>query len=170
MKTVTLPVSCIYKQKKGEVTISLSALQEMTFQLRALEGSHQWRESGGIMGADKEGTIVSFYYDSGGSIRATQACYRPDSKTLEAVCSKIWAPQGIRFCGIAHSHAESSLLSFKDLLFARRLLEENPGLSILYLPLFCASKLTFYAFERDFLPWMAQGYGSKSGQSGPETA
>lgn len=149
---ITLPTNYMYKRKEGTVTIALPALKKMTFQLRALEGSQSWRESGGMLGAARDGKIVSFYYDSAGSIHATQACYRPDSRTLEAVCSQIWTPQQIHFCGIAHVHASSMLLSFKDLCFAHRLLENNP-MDILYLPLFCGAKLIFYCFERDFLSW-----------------
>ena len=152
---LALPVFYIYKPSVpgNEVLIDLAVMEEMVHQLRVIEHASHWQETGGMLGCDKEGRIVSFHFDVLGSVNSTDLSYWPDARGLETV-SKLWEKRSIFFCGIIHTHNEiATLPSGMDLMFTQKLLRTNHSLQKIYMPILAGSQLIVYAFERDFLEW-----------------
>jgi len=63
-------------------------------------------EHGGIIGADSNGTVMSFFPDVSG--KSTKNGYTPDIRMLNAHIQTHWYPQQIHLVGIVHSHCSSS--------------------------------------------------------------
>lgn len=59
-------------------------------------------ESGGIFGSGSNGIVSKFFYDAGRPDPSV-AIYTPNVFLLNRVILD-WAQQGIRFCGMIHSH------------------------------------------------------------------
>lgn len=71
-------------------------------------------ESGGIIGST-DNVITAFYFDSDNHNRD---CYIPDTAKLNKTIRK-WAENGVRFAGLAHSHAnDCRILSDADKKYA----------------------------------------------------
>ena len=154
---ITLPVCYMYKQEEKEsVTIDPAVMDVMIDQLLAGQCSDQWKETGGILGCDSDGNIVTFHFDALGSWKSSACSYWPDRRGLVQIADQ-WNAEGIGFAGIIHTHSESNtMLSETDLIFTRELLKSNGLLEKLYMPVLAGNQLFVYAFERDFLVWAEQ--------------
>lgn len=111
-----------------EITDSVLKEIMMTIGLRAAE-------SGGILGgAERQGLVSSYYFDSTGQCTPVQ--YTTDHVTLNRLLRDDWNPNGVRFRGFVHSHPYGlDALSGRDLGYAERILAENPELECLWLPI-----------------------------------
>ena len=91
-------------------------------------------EAGGIIGTHG-GVVSAFCYDPGFA-DMDRAVYTPDIQRLNRVIEG-WNADGIRFCGILHTHPDGQTsLSGGDLVYIRRILEAIPdGAEGLYFPL-----------------------------------
>lgn len=93
-------------------------------------------EAGGILGrAEGSAAVTHFVFDAG-LPQYDRAVYTPDTAFLNAQIAAL-AAQGIRFCGIVHSHPPGqTTLSGADLLYARRVLAAMPpSVETLYFPI-----------------------------------
>lgn len=92
-------------------------------------------EQGGILGADGNGTVRYFHFDSGGTSLPNE--YLPDTAALNKVLAE-WYENNIRFVGLIHSHpTDKSTLSAADISYARqicRICGMDDVLMLLYLP------------------------------------
>lgn len=92
-------------------------------------------EQGGILGGSREDGIVR-YYQFDRSARRTRVAYSPDTEFLNQLLTDEWNPQDIYLLGFVHSHPPSlKEPSEGDLAYARRILECNPELPRLLLPI-----------------------------------
>lgn len=89
-------------------------------------------EHGGIIGADSNGTVMSFFPDVSG--KSTKNGYTPDIRMLNAHIQTHWYPQQIHLVGIVHSHYSSSTPSCGDLFYAAQLLQHN-NMAYFHLPI-----------------------------------
>lgn len=91
-------------------------------------------ESGGMLGGDlKTGRISHFHFDEKGTCNA--AAYSPDTDTLNKLLDD-WNREGIRLLGFVHSHPNYfDHPSFGDEQYAREILEANPELPALLVPI-----------------------------------
>lgn len=82
-------------------------------------------EQGGALGADpKTGTVTNFYFDQ--SSRRTSGTYSPDSSAVTKIIRQ-WKAQGIRFCGMIHSHpGQFGSPSEGDRVYAEKILRAMP--------------------------------------------
>ncbi len=81
-------------------------------------------EQGGALGADRQtGIITQFCFDQ--SSRRTAGTYSPDSAKVTKIIEQ-WKSQGIRFCGMIHSHPISGGPSEGDRSYAERILRAMP--------------------------------------------
>ncbi|MDF7809434.1 ThiF family adenylyltransferase [Pontiellaceae bacterium B12219] len=92
-------------------------------------------ESGGVFGKCKGESIISrFKFDTGSE--NTASTYTPDHVMLNTLFKKEWNPQGIRFCGFAHSHpGGGNRPSRGDEVYAHRILNAIDDLDVLWLPI-----------------------------------
>lgn len=102
-------------------------------------------EAGGIIGM-KDGTICAFCFDEG-IPNLDRASYIPDVEQLNEIIEQ-WQREGIRFCGIVHSHPfGQDSLSSGDLDYIQRILHAVPQqIDSLYFPVVVFEE-GFYAFS-----------------------
>lgn len=82
-------------------------------------------ETGGIMGSSDEGIITDFIFDRGTPIY-DKAVYTPDVFFLNHIIAA-WGKEGIRFCGIIHSHPDyNESLSLMDELYIQTVMDQMP--------------------------------------------
>lgn len=107
-------------------------------------------ESGGILGGREDDDFVThFHFDS--NAQCSTASYTPDLKTLGNLF-RDWNSEGVRFMGVVHSHPFGYRhLSIGDLSYAREIIEANPNLRRLLLPLVVFDKDNSF----EFIPYEA---------------
>lgn len=90
-------------------------------------------EQGGLLGG-RNGMVTHFCFDR--TAHRTGATYSPDHERLNRLLQEDWNLRGIRLQGFAHSHPRGiARPSGGDLVYARRILEHNPHLDRLLLPI-----------------------------------
>ena len=96
-------------------------------------GSHP--EQGGILGGNRTtGKVTHFFFDH--TAQRTGATYSPDHRLLTKLLRNKWNPAGIDLVGFVHGHPPSARhLSSGDIQYARRILEDNPSMKRLLLPI-----------------------------------
>jgi len=107
-------------------------------------------ESGGVIGRDKEGTIIThFKFDE--SSKNSPSTYTPDHEVLNSLFETEWNPQGVRFNGFVHSHpGRHNRPSRGDEVYAERILQAIDDLEFLWLPIINTIPDTT---EFTFTPW-----------------
>jgi proteasome lid subunit RPN8/RPN11 len=91
-------------------------------------------ESGGLLGGNLEtGVVTEFFFDE--SANCTWAAYSPDVRTVNRVLEEEWNPQAIRLLGFVHSHPGRCKPSEADRDYAEAILNANPELPRLLLPI-----------------------------------
>jgi len=108
-------------------------------------------ESGGILGADPDGVLSTFFFDAGG--KTAWDCYIPDPVTLTHVVNEVW--QDLTLAGIVHSHQKQSPPSPADVRAARALMEAN-DLDAFLLPIVAEGSLTCYLVQKQGEPTKLQ--------------
>ena len=89
-------------------------------------------ECGGIIGM-RNGVACRFFFDAKTIISPN--AYYPDPELLNRTIDN-WADEDIAFCGVIHSHPKKqTMLSAKDIEFARAILRYNPLLNTIYFPI-----------------------------------
>lgn len=113
-------------------------------------------ESGGMLGGDrKRGLVTTFHFDA--SAHRSGATYSPDHEMLNRLLPK-WNRAGIDLIGFVHSHPSGCRApSGGDLIYAQRILEHNPQMPGLFMPI-VMTKPDTGSFE--FLPFVARRVGS----------
>lgn len=103
-------------------------------QIRNTVGSYP-PETGGILGGKRsEDQVTHFHYDQGAN--RTGSTYSPDYERLNALLKTEWNPADIDLLGVAHSHPSwCRRPSDGDMVYARVILEHNPQMERLWLPL-----------------------------------
>jgi ThiF family protein len=114
-------------------------------------------ETGGMLGGDiKDGVARHFHYDAAG--RTSSAIYTPDIASLNALLSNEWNPAGVRLLGFCHAHPPGCRRpSGGDIVYAKRILDHNPDLERLLLPIVMSA--ADGAFE--LLPYSAVRTGNR---------
>lgn len=124
----------IRTENMNESAISVNYTKEVYEAIRHSIGARP-AESGGMLGTSDGGkTIDHFYFDNTAVMTANT--YSPDIATLNRIINQ-WDEQGVRFCGIIHSHPLGSRKpSHEDVEYAQRILEnmELPN-GTLYTPI-----------------------------------
>ena len=144
----SLPLTFLYKHNDpGNILIEPPLLDSMICQL----SQDRAVEQGGFLGIDSRGIIAGFCHDR--DALRDETSYTPDCTCLATVMDQ-WEKAGLSFAGIIHTHAVLPRLSRSDLVYTMRLLECNPGMERILMGLLAAGSLTFYLFERDFIPWL----------------
>lgn len=107
-------------------------------------------EAGCILGL-KNGIISELFFDAG-TPRYDAGIYTPNVHVLNQTIAD-WTPQGIRFCGFAHSHpTEQKDLSTNDIAYIRIIMNAMPkSVKSLYFPLVFPGKeiISFVATRTD---------------------
>lgn len=81
-------------------------------------------EQGGALGMDKNGVVTHFYHDEDASVSG--CTYTPSNKEITQVIQR-WEQDGIRFCGMIHSHpGTAGVPSPGDMEYAERILAAMP--------------------------------------------
>lgn len=113
-------------------------------------------EQGGVLGRDREtGVIDHFHFDI--SAERSSATYSPDTAAMARLFTA-WDRSGVRLAGFGHSHPPAvKRPSTGDVVYAERILDRNPKLETLELPIVMteADTGTF-----DILWWRAIRNGS----------
>lgn len=95
-------------------------------------------ESGGILGADKEGNVQFAEFDEGvmNGKYSKRCFYAPNVKFLN-ICIKNWEKRGIEFCGIFHTHFHGvSSMSKGDERYVYQIMNAMPQMiEKLYFPI-----------------------------------
>jgi len=90
-------------------------------------------EHGGLLGG-RNGVVTAFHFDR--TAHRTGATYSPDAEALNELLTWDWNPRNLRLLGFVHSHPPGVRHpSGGDLGYARRILEHNPHLDRLLLPI-----------------------------------
>jgi proteasome lid subunit RPN8/RPN11 len=117
---------------KSSIAFSMTA--EVLRQVQSTIGSLP-AECGGMLGGCRQSGLVSHYYFDGTAGRTT-ATYSPDVASVNRVLAADWNPRGVDLMGFVHSHPSGSMvLSGGDREYARAILDANPGLGRLLLPI-----------------------------------
>ena len=97
--------------------------------------AHSPAERGGVLGGSREdGVVRVFEFDD--TSACTRATYSPDHVRLNRLFREDWNPRGLSLLGFVHSHPMSfTKPSAGDLSYAKRILEHNPELDRLLLPI-----------------------------------
>lgn len=92
-------------------------------------------ENGAPLGGDpKDGIVRHIVFDDGAE--RSGATYSPDHERLNRLISDWWRPSGIRLLGFVHSHpGRFAQPSGGDLRYAQAILEANPHLDRLLMPI-----------------------------------
>jgi hypothetical protein len=92
-------------------------------------------ESGMVLGGDPADGIVRHVVFDDSAVR-TGSTYSPDHVRLNRLLTEWWGPSGIRLLGFVHSHpGRFARPSGGDLHYARAILEANPHLNRLLMPI-----------------------------------
>src|SRR5262245_48198008 len=92
-------------------------------------------EHGMLLGRDESDDVIRHVVFDDQAERSI-ATYSPDHLRLNRLISEWWRPSGIRFAGFVHSHpGKLAEPSGGDLLYARSILEANPQLDRLAMPI-----------------------------------
>lgn len=106
-------------------------------------------EQGAVLGVSDNGIVDAYYFDRSGSDSSTRNCYTPDIDILNSVITS-WANNGIRFCGIAHSHPLNQPdLSAGDIRYASELCRRNDLNEVLMPIVIPFSKIEWYIVDSD---------------------
>lgn len=89
-------------------------------------------ETGGILGGS-DCEINHFFFDVGEKSSANE--YVPNTDLLNKVIDN-WKSRDIKFLGIIHSHIDNPLLSDKDIQMALKILDLNPFIESILMPIF----------------------------------
>ena len=119
------------KKEHPQVLIDRQTYSQIMQTLGALPPEH-----GGILGADRTGTVSAFAFDHAGESSANS--YTPHIPSLNAVLAEQWAPKGIRLIGMVHSHTGSIVPSCGDISYADKLRRFN-GMDLFHLPIVALS-------------------------------
>ena len=114
-------------------------------------------EAGGMLGTADGERITDFHFDH--SARTSGGTYSPDSILLNRLLDHEWNPADIRLVGFVHSHpAGFGRPSAGDEAYAARILECNPHLDRLFLPIV----QTEDSGRFEILPFIATRNGTKA--------
>jgi len=92
-------------------------------------------ESGGVLGAKKDGVVVEYYFDKTG--KSSDKGYAPDVLAINKILSEDWMPRGIYMTGIIHSHnADNTCPSCSDIGYGARILASLDTVNEFYIPIF----------------------------------
>lgn len=109
--------------------VSLSVLAEIKNSVGTLPP-----ERGGMLGGRPEdGVVTHFHFDK--TATSESLIYSPDVDVLNPLLKDDWNPKGIRLLGFAHSHPGLREPSRGDLEYSQRILEANPELDRLLIPI-----------------------------------
>lgn len=81
-------------------------------------------ESGGIIGKNKNGIITKFCPDESPQ-ESTPFSYSPNIEFLEHIINDIWIHECIEFAGFVHSHMHNGSISEDDILYIRKIINNN---------------------------------------------
>lgn len=113
-------------------------------------------EFGGMLGASDDDVVRHYVFDTGA--RRDEAAYSPDTRTLSRLYREQWRPRGIRIVGFVHSHPPACRQpSWADAEYAARLLQWQPGLDRLSMPIVIAEP---DSGRFEFLPFVAVRKGA----------
>jgi hypothetical protein len=92
-------------------------------------------EQGGILGGNwNDGIVTHYYFDR--RAKSSRGSYSPNHTLLNWLLAHEWNPRGIRMLGFVHSQPRGCTIpSIYDVEYALKILECNPTLDSLYLPI-----------------------------------
>lgn len=112
-----------------EMRVTTGVLEQIKKTVGKLQPEH-----GGVLGANKDGIISEYLFDSKGI--STSTGYVPNVALINDVLTNDWLPRGILMVGIVHSHANGvDTPSCLDVSYGVRILQALDTVDTFYLPI-----------------------------------
>lgn len=80
-------------------------------------------ETGGIVALDQNRVIADFYFDI--NAKNNHFSYSPTCDEILRIVNCEWAPKGLMFGGIVHSHPQTAVPSLPDIQMATLIMRAN---------------------------------------------
>ena len=112
-------------------------------------------ESGGILGANQNGVITEFFFDSA-PIESSEFTYIPNVCSFNDVISGKWSEKSIKLAGFVHSHRNNTLISDEDVSYMREVIKSINSEKII-----CGVvNVSAIRYALDFVKWYVVGFDS----------